>query len=76
MEERSTDTPGTQGLHGLVLRLPGFVQLCAVNNDDAPIRVGDESKLVVGVAGVKCDVIEKDGRLGNDALWKPAAIYF
>ena len=51
-----------------MLRRPGLVELGAVDDDDAAVRVGDEGELVVRVAGVERDVVEETGRPGHDAL--------
>ena len=59
-----------KGFHGPVLRLPRLVQLGAVNDDNAAIRVGYKGELVVGIACVERDVVEKGGRPGHDALWE------
>ena len=53
-----------KGFHRPVFRLPRLVQLGAVNDDDAAIRVGYEGELVVGIAGVERDVVEKGSRPG------------
>ena len=64
-EEWSTDLSRMKGFHRPVFRLPRLVQLGAVNDDDAAIRVGYEGELVVGIAGVERDVVEKGGRPGQ-----------
>ena len=59
-----------ESFHCPVFRRPRLVQLGAVNDDDAAIRIGYEGELVVGVAGVERDVVEKGRRPGHDALWE------